>query len=732
MVWRATNEHGAGVRERSNDRRLRAGNMLEVGQRLARRRLLRGLALVAIGLLGSCGPSPSGDGAARQLRVLVLGMDGMDPILVADYIGRGLMPAFARLADRGAFLPLRTSNPPQSPVAWSNFISGAYPDTHAIWDFIHRQPVPPAGSAFPVVPYLSMFELVPAPRPLYTRWLPDSIPFGARRLDLSAGERAVSLRRGPAFWEALVAAGVDTTIYRLPANYPPPENVSGPGRFRCLCGMGTPDLLGTYGWFTCFKSNIGESWRVSGGRFVRVALDAQGHGSGRLIGPADRCRSADKGARQETAIDVDFQVDRVARAVQVEIGATRLRLREHEWSDWIPIAFPTCLPAWLPGGNAPAMVRLHVRAVEPDLHVYFSPPNIDPMAAALAISAPPEFAAAIAAASGRYATVGIPEDTKALRAEPQALDEDEFLELVQHLAAERSRQFAEALEEFRGQDSGFLFYYFGHTDQLAHVFWRDIDPGHPGRRPGDGAKYARVIENAYVDMDRELARALDALGEDDAIVVMSDHGFGSFRRGFDVNTWLRDHGYQAWHGVGPVDRAGELRNLRFDATRAYGLGINGLYVNLRGRERDGIVPPDQYDALLHEIGEKLLAVRDAEHGDARVVERVDYVKETYPDADMLVAPDLLIGYARNYRGSWAAVSGGMSGRVLEDNLSRWSGDHCTAHDLVPGILVTNLGVDVEDPELSDLAPSILGLYGLAPPAGMVGRRILSRPDAPHP
>jgi predicted AlkP superfamily phosphohydrolase/phosphomutase len=158
---------------------------------------------------------------------------------------------------------------------------------------------------------------------------------------------------------------------------------------------------------------------------------------------------------------------------------------------------------------------------------------------------------------------------------------------------------------------------------------------------------------------------------------------------------------------------------------AYGIGLNGLYLNLKGREKHGVVTETQKAALLDKLTEQLLAVRDTDG--ATVIEQIYPIADVYPDADPTIAPDLLIGYARNYRAGWPTLLGEFSADILEDNRDRWSGDHCIAAHLVPGILLSNKPINVDDPDLRDLAPTILEAFGLKAPQQLAGRIILGNP-----
>ena len=216
----------------------------------------------------------------------------MDPKLLKGLMDAGRMPNFSKVAGTGTFMPLETSEAPQSPVAWSNFIAGAGPGTHQIYDFIHREPSPDI-EGLAILPYLSTSKVEPPERD----W---ALSLGNWRVPLFGGQ-TVSLRQGGAFWDHLVEHDIKTTIYRVPANYPPPV-LEGSRPFQCLCGMGTPDLLGSYGEFTVFTPDAPVTGRtVSGGRFARLRLRDH-HGTAILSGPDNYLHKPDDRGRVPLAV----------------------------------------------------------------------------------------------------------------------------------------------------------------------------------------------------------------------------------------------------------------------------------------------------------------------------------------------------------------------------------------------------------------------------------------------
>jgi predicted AlkP superfamily phosphohydrolase/phosphomutase len=634
------------------------------------------LPLVALGWIGA-----AGCGARERphvdRRVIVLGFDGMDYGVAESLMARGLMPNFSRLSKSGTFMPLATTTPPQSPVAWSSFITGLDPGGHGIFDFVHRDQQT-------LAPYLSTTRTDPPARRL---------TIGSWQLPLS-GARVTLLREGQPFWEVLEQHGVRSTIIRMPANFPPSGTAT-----RELGGMGTPDLLGTYGTFSFFSTSPAAELLMgaSGGRVTTVSVvDHIVHGE--LPGPDNPFRTP---ARPVPA-PFTVYIDPVHPAAKILVGEEERVLQAGEWSDWVPIDYPL-----MPLQTVRGMARFFLKQVRPTFELYASPINIDPEDPAMPISTPASYAAEIAAASGRFYTQGLAEDTKGLSA--GILTPDEFLQQAASVNEEVLRQYATVLGGFT---EGLLFYYFGDLDQVSHMMWRARDPGHPAYDRARDEPYAHVIDDLYIAFDRIVGQTLQAAGAQTTVVVMSDHGFTSWRRSFNLNGWLRDQGYLAVRDPRLVDDASALGNIDWSRTRAYGLGLNGLYVNVRGRERLGIVGDGDRRALVDEIRQKLLATIDP-FTDGPVVTAAHAREDVFTDgghADR--APDVIIGYARGTRVSNESAIGAVPRAILSENRLAWSGDHCMDASTVPGLLLTSRPLATRVSSITDLAAAILAEFGI--------------------
>ncbi len=625
--------------------------------------------------------------AERAHSVVVIGIDGMDPGLLSRFMAEGRMPNFQELAREGSLDSLETSIPPQSPVAWSNFITGMDPGGHGIFDFIHRD-------ASTYTPVFSAADVVEPAR---------TLSIGEWVLPLSKGG-TVLLRKGEAFWQILDRRGVECTVIRVPANYPPADT-----RGHSLAGMGTPDLLGTYGTFSFFTDN--PSWQgaqVSGGRIHMVELVDDG-GRALLEGPRNSLRKDGRPLSREMRIDRDPDHD----AARMTVGDSETLLHSGEWSDWVPVDFRVAGPF----KKVHAMVRFYLRSVSP-LELYVSPLNLDPEAPALPISTPGDYARELAARVGRYYTQGIAEDTKALEA--GVFDDAEFVAQTDTLLAERARLLDAVLDEYRG---GFLFFYVSTIDQSCHALWRNADPAHPAH-PTDAA-FADRFGELYEEMDAMLGRIRARIPRDATLVVMSDHGFAPYYQKVNLNSWLYQNQYLALVRSDEIGQHPLFNNVFWRRTKAYAAGINGLYVNLAGRESKGIVPQGaQYEALMDELARGLLSLRDPETG-AQVITTVYRARDVYHGDQTTNAPDLVIGYNRGYRSSDDSALGTITRDVITPNLGKWTGDHCIDHRWVPGIVLTNRRLSVLDPSLLDMPVTILADFGVPAPVSMTGRNVFA-------
>jgi predicted AlkP superfamily phosphohydrolase/phosphomutase len=375
---------------------------------------------------------------------------------------------------------------------------------------------------------------------------------------------------------------------------------------------------------------------------------------------------------------------------RLEIQGESYSLEEGEYTPWIRLKF----------GRANGIVRFLLAATKPEFALYATPLQIDPENPAMPISHPKFYAIYLAKLLGTFSTLGLAEDTWALN--EGALSPAAFLKQASLIQHERESMFFSALSKTR---HGVVACVFDTTDRVQHMFYGQ----------------AGIIEPLYCDMDRIVGKTLAAAGPDTGIFVLSDHGFCAFRRGVNLNSWLLREGYLTLE-AGRLHSAEYLEGIDWTRTRAYTFGLSGLYLNLKGREGKGIVTQQEAAALKEELVSKLTGLVD----DTEIaIESVYEASSIYKGPYLGAAPDLIIGYARGYRASWAAATGRVTETIFDDNDKAWCGDHCVDPPLVPGVLFSNLKITADDPGIEDLAPTALSLFGVKPPAWMEGRSVIA-------
>ncbi len=652
--------------------------------------------------------------AARVRRVVVLGLDGQDPELTEQLMDEGALPHFARLRASGAFRRLRTTLPAESPVAWASFQTGCNPGRHRIFDFL----TPNRRS---LRPELCSARVSPSPRVLR---------LGRFRLPLGR-PRIAGGRRSRPFWMTLAEHGVPSAILRVPVTFP-----AEPFDGLLLSAMSVPDLRGSQGTYCYFSSDPDERPTLVSGEHVRlVPADGAGRtgrtahdppappnpsqGSG--FGPGGR-RRAWRGVitgppnhlrEGGAALKLPFEVRAVTNgAAELRLDGVAYRLKHRDYTPWITLRFRPGL-----GMAVRGIARFRLLETDPHLKLYMTPIHIDPDRPALPISHPFAYAAYLSKTQGRYATLGLAEDTSALN--EGVIDEDAFLDQAYDIHAERERMFFDALDKTR---TGAVVCVFDLTDRVQHMFFRHLDPSHPANR-GRSADGRDVIRRLYVEMDALVGRTLDAAGDDTAVLVLSDHGFKPFRRGVELNRWLFEEGFLAVRGDGPAG-ADLLGDVDWARTRAYAVGFGGIHLNLAGREAQGIVQPgEEAEAVKRRIRDRLRALVDEAEG-VRPVREVHDAREVYSGPYVDEAPDLIVGFRPGHRVGWASVTGGVGARVFEDNTRPWSGDHNFDPSEVPGMLFADRPITARAPGIMDIGPTVLDLLGVPTPSWCDGRSLL--------
>ena len=620
---------------------------------------------------------------ARIKRLIVVGLDGQDPKLTDRFMKEGLLPNFDRLARMGCYRRLRTTFPSLSPVAWSSFSTGTNPGRHNIFDFLDRD-------RQTYLPLLSSTRVGKVPR--FLKIGRYRIPLGKPSLRL--------LRRSKPFWTILGEHRIWSTILRVPITFPP-DNFHGAE----LSAMSAPDLLGTQGTFLLFTTRPSVGRFKEGGIRVPVALDGD-----RIDATVQGPENVFLEGEPPLAIAMRLSLDRARRLVHARIGDVRVDLVPGRLSEWVRLRFHA-----VPGIEVTGLSRLLVTEMDDHFSLYMSPICIDPEKPAMPIAHPSYYATYLAKRIGPYSTLGLAEDTWALN--EGVFDDGIFLQQTYDIDHERESMFFAALDRLK---RGSLVCVFDATDRIQHMFWRYTEKGHPAAAGREEAEHRDAIRQLYRHNDALVGRVIERLRDGDVLMVISDHGFSSFRRGVNLNSWLRREGYLTLK-AGADGSSEWLRDVDWQATKAYCLGLTGMFFNLRGREREGIVAPGaEASALKAEIIAKLNGLRDGDRGEVGIREVFD-TATLYEGPYVDNAPELLIGYNAGYRTSWDCATGVVAGPVFEDNAKAWSGDHGIDPRLVPGVFFCNRAIDDEEPALIDIAPTALRLFGIDPPGYMDGR-----------
>ena len=682
-------------------------------------------------------------GLQAQQKVIVLGFDGVDARYTERWMNEGKLPNLARLRAGGTFRPLLPTTPAQTPVSWSTFSTGIDPGRTGIFDFLRRDPKTylPVFAAFdettepllfgernPVVVAAAifvLFALVAAILFLRRRRTGGLILLGVAAA-LGAGAflatqkyipatrpAVINRRQGIPFWEAASASGKKATVVHVPVTFPATDFHEG----HMLSGLGVPDMSGRVGKPFYFTSELDFRRAGASNEFsieVVQLEDNKGVIETKIVGPPNKLF----GDPPYIAIPMKLTVANDRKSVEIEVSGKSYTLKAGEWTGWVDFVFP-----FNPLIKVHGISRFHLISVEPEVKLYLSPINFDPrsLPPGFKVSAPSSWAPELARAQGPYKTIGWQIDTWAIS--EGFATERIFWDDMEWTVKQSRKMF----HSFLQQDDDLIVQCFEFPDRVGHVFWRIVDPKHPAYDAKLAAEWGDALLKSYQLMDEIVGDAMAAAEKNNALlIVASDHGFASFRRHVHYNTWLVLNRYMTLKtGVEVKERDLEMlfdqgqfwENVDWSKTRAYAMGLGEVYVNLKGREAQGIVEPGaEYDALKTELKSKLVAMVDPQTGESPV-RRVMAREEIYRKFDPNMIPDLFVMNNDGYRVSWQTSLGGVPKNVFEDNKAVWSGDHCSVDpEIVRGIFFTNRKLTTpRAPYIADIYPTVLSALGVKVP-----------------
>lgn len=598
-------------------------------------------------------------------KVLVIGIDALDPKVMDKLMSEGKLPNFKKLRETGSYSELETTIPPETPVAWSAAATGGNPGRYGIFDFVNRDPNT----------YLPKLNLAEESRGML-------------------GTSYKSAMKGIPFWRITSQNGIPTTVIRWPVTFPP-ESVNR----RMLSGLGVVDIRGFLNSYSFYTTGNHEKGPEDVGKVVKLDKP-EGPGSvfeTSMFGPL--VRSGQGVGESEIPMKITSNDDHAV----IEVDGNEYRVEKNGWSEWIRAKFKVDMLTDVYG-----IFRVYVIQTGSEFSMYVTSVQIDPENPVVDITYPREYGKELAGEIGLFYTLGMPEDTKAVTENRISLDV--FMEQIRHIEEEREKMFWHEFSRF-DKDGGLYAFGFDAGDRLQHIFW-------------DKGSVSKEIEGYYVDKDRFLGEVLSRLDKETVLIVFSDHGFSSFERVVCINKWLVDSGYMVLTDeVSEEDSGGLFKYVDWSRTKAYSLGFASIYINLNGREGNGVVEESEKEALVDEIIDKLSGLTDSKTG-GKAVTNLYRSSEVYDGDYAGSAPDIIIGFNEGYRMSWRTAVGGVSTDVFADNEQEWTGDHLIDRSHVPGVVFTSFDISKESPSMIDIAPTVLYLLDIEIPEHIDGKSLV--------
>jgi len=621
---------------------------------------------------------------AKYKRVIIIGFDGMDYNLMNRFMKEGKkFPNFEKISQEGIFSPLLSTEPPISPVAWSTFSTGVNPGKHNIFDFL-------TTDRNTYMPKLASSDIIPPKRVLHLGKL--TIPISKPKIEWK--------RKSKSFWKIVSSKGIFSSVLRVPFTFPAEKF------YGCmLSGLSTPDLRGSQGSFSFYSEGEGKDFDISEGIFEKLEKLNETTYRGKIKGPENPFLKGHPPLEIEFKLTVDYK----EKQAFIEIGKDKVCLKPRHLSEWIPLEFKAGLV------KISGIAQWVLEDLNP-IKLYLSPINIDPEKPSMPVSHPKIFSVYLSKLLGPFATLGQAEDTWAVN--ERILSETAFLEQVYNSQHEREKVFFDTFKKFR---NGLIVQVFEATDRIQHMFWRYLkNSGSPADKPSQDDRVVNAIYHVYKDMDDFLGKLLKKLKKNDLVMIVSDHGFNAFNRGFHLNSWLHKEGYLELKD-GKKESEKWYADVDWSKSKAYGQGLNGIFLNMKGREKYGIVNNgNEAEKLKNEIKEKLLKVVD-EKTKSKVFKSVYTKEEIYRGPYIENAPDIVVGYTIGHRVSWESTVNYVGKECFSDNVKMWSGDHALTRDQIPGIFFCNKKITKKNPSLIDISPTVLSVFGIKKPAFVEGR-----------
>ncbi|MEI6849890.1 MAG: alkaline phosphatase family protein [archaeon] len=591
-------------------------------------------------------------------KVLIIGFDGMDYGITKQMMAEGKLPNFKRLADDGSFVKLDTSYPPQTPVAWTVIASGVNPGGTGIFDFIRRDLKSKSAQGSGYIPEL-----------------------GLATFD---GSGYQTLVKSIPFWKVTSDAGIPTTIIRWPLTFPP-ESLNG----NMISGLGVPDVRGLLSGYTFYGSEDMEEDSKN------IQVSRNGNKIETFIrGPNINSNGKMSGVN----VPMNILIDDNLKSAEFDVGGKKYNVSEGNWSDWISTDFRLGIFK-----KTSAIYRIYLVNLDP-FKMYVTSMNVAPQNPLFGISYPTNYASSLADQIGNYYTLGQPEETEGYV--DGKIDEKAMIEQVNQIQEEREKMFWNGFANLKKEKSGIYSILFDSSDRMQHVFWNNSVFNNKDGKIG----VSKEVEQFWIESDNFMGKVLDNLDSNTTLLVMSDHGFTSYEESVTVNTFLVNNAFMQQDN-GLANENALFQGVKWDNTKAYSLGFNSIYINLKSREKNGIVDPSDKSKVEDEIISKLENLKDS--SGRKAVYKVYKTEEVYSGSSMADAPDLIVGFNPGFRMSSENAVGGFTKEVITVNDKKWNGDHMVDPKFVPGVLFSNVKLNKDEASQLDIAPTIYAQFGIS-------------------
>jgi len=555
------------------------------------------------------------------MKTIILGFDSFDPAVFEDMLGQNKLKNLSKFVEAGGYSRLEVCSPPQTEVSWTSIATGADPGVHGIFDFVHRDPSTYA-------PYVSILPMKKTA--MGEQFVP---PYMAKTLFEEAAEKGYPATA--LWWPAMFPARPELPVNTLP-------------------GLGTPDIRGQLGVGTLFST---EDEKKNKTAVTHFELAGKGKYTAWLNGPQVQGKSGPQPATLAVTLDV---ID--SSTAKLTLGEKQLQLRVGEWSDIVEVKFKAGLFF-----SVHAITRVILTSLGGVVRLYTLPLQIHPLHALSHYASSQSFAKKLWQEVGPYLTLGWPQDTTGL--EDGCITDDQFLTLCDMIFERRKQIFFHLLDNFK---EGVLGSIFDDLDRVQHMFYHNrLD----------------VVQAWYQKLDDfvgEVNQRVSGWSGKYNYLVMSDHGFTTYKHKIHLNRWLVENNYLI---LKDGNSTGDLSNVDWAQTRAYAVGLNSLYLNIAGREGQGVVTANEIETLLAEIQQKLMNWKGLD-GES-VTQHVRLKHEIYHGPYARLGPDLIVGYAPGYRASSETGLGKVPQSLVEPNHDHWGADHCVDSDVVPGVIFAN-------------------------------------------